>query len=323
MKRNSPPTKACIYLDQFAISDMVKATNDTIWFEIKEALEEAYRRDKVFCPASYEYFIESAQATFERGKSFEYFVDQISDGYSFKTEFEVTSQLISSYIRKNSVTQNTYLQTYPAGILSNTKKHNKLEEANKAHKSLIKKATAPVNELRKVTNAQKIEQKNKQQMISSMKIIKTFSFLARLEQVKKTGILKPVNDKIGIKSIPNWADVIIKRLLEVHNFSKKELGKLIVEVKNHNFDNIPSLDIRNTLEVALAIDSKKETSGDQMDISRIATGLPISEILLTDKKRKSELIEFGLDKKYGTKIFSGTKQDLPALRTTLVELCEK
>ena len=43
---------------------------------------------------------------------------------------------------------------------------------------------------------------------------------------------------------------------------------------------------------------------------RIINGLPISDIFLTDKKRKNEILEYELDVKYGTKIYSGVKQDL-------------
>jgi hypothetical protein len=43
---------------------------------------------------------------------------------------------------------------------------------------------------------------------------------------------------------------------------------------------------------------------------RISTGLPISDIFLTDKKRKNEIVISGLDKKYKTKVYSGTKEDL-------------
>ena len=46
---------------------------------------------------------------------------------------------------------------------------------------------------------------------------------------------------------------------------------------------------------------------------RIVNGLPISDIFLTDKKRKSEILELGLDVKYKTKVYSGRQEDLMSL----------
>ena len=53
---------------------------------------------------------------------------------------------------------------------------------------------------------------------------------------------------------------------------------------------------------------------------RIASGLPISDILLTDKQRKNEIVELGLHEKYCTKIYNGTKRDLEELIFELEKL---
>lgn len=60
----------------------------------------------------------------------------------------------------------------------------------------------------------------------------------------------------------------------------------------------------------MSVYNKKEITSDHIDIGRICTALPISTILMTDKKRKNEILELKLDKKYSTKIFSGTDEDL-------------
>jgi hypothetical protein len=42
--------------------------------------------------------------------------------------------------------------------------------------------------------------------------------------------------------------------------------------------------------------------------------------LLTDKQRKRELLELGLDVKYGTLVFDGTKKDLEKLILKLQQI---
>ena len=77
--------------------------------------------------------------------------------------------------------------------------------------------------------------------------------------------------------------------------------------------NIPTLDIRTSLSALISVQNKKETVNDQVDIMRISSGLPLSDILFTDSARKKEIEELELDKKYKTLVFSGKKEDLDNL----------
>jgi hypothetical protein len=114
-------------------------------------------------------------------------------------------------------------------------------------------------------------------------------------------------------NVPHWIDQLIFQLTTKHRITKKETKFLISELEKNGFDNIPTLDIRTSLSAIISVYNKKETVNDQIDIMRISSGLPISDVLLTDSQRKKEIVESGLHEKYKTKIYSGTKSDLEEL----------
>jgi hypothetical protein len=109
--------------------------------------------------------------------------------------------------------------------------------------------------------------------------------------------------------VPHWSDLLIHQLTNTHKLKAKEINSLIIHIEKYGFNKIPTLDIRFTLSALISVFNKKETVNDQIDIIRIALGLPVSDILLTDKKRKSELLLSGLDKKYNCEIYCGSLYD--------------
>ncbi len=310
MTKKSTHKKICIYLDQFAVSDMIESIDGSLWFEIKKELLIGYEKDILFCPLSSEHFIETSQKSIENAKTHDLFFNQLSNGYCIKSELFITSQLISSRIRKNKTTIKTYMYENVNGILDNEQNYNEFDRANHEFRSLISKSTGNLNSIRKETNTQKILSDTKKTLLKALKVQQSLKFINRLKELKeKKGIIIK-GDKIGDKEIPNWIDLVIDQLLKRHKFTEKEIIKLVREFKTYGFENIPTLDIRSTIESYMSLYSKQENSNDHIDIMRIATGLPIADILLTDKKRKAELIESKLSMKYHTKIFSGVESDL-------------
>lgn len=177
-------------------------------------------------------------------------------------------------------------------------------------RDLLIDAGNDINKLRQATNSQKIDPKTKFSMYSAIKSIQPKYFIKRLQDLKTQDQITIQGDKIGNKMIPHWVDLTIEQLLKKHKFTRLEIDKLIFELEKNRFENIPTLDIKMSLLALMSVYSKKETPGDHIDLMRIATGLPIADILFTDKKRKNEILELELDKKYKTKVFSGTKKDL-------------
>lgn len=53
-----------------------------------------------------------------------------------------------------------------------------------------------------------------------------------------------------------------------------------------------------------------------------STGLPSSDILFTDKRRKNEVITLKLDEKYNCKVFSGIEKDLEEFKAMLQIIIE-
>lgn len=318
MGRKDSIQKNCIYLDQFAISDMIESKEGTLWFEIRKALESGHTNGLLFCPLSPEHFLETSQKSIDNAKVHNSFLYRLSDGFSLKSELFITSQLISSRIRNNNITIKTYMYDNVLDVFANESNYQSIDKLNKEFKYLISNATSTTNSIKKITNNQKIVPKEKESLINAVKTLPRQKFIVRLKELITHKNIVIRGDKIGEKEVPNWIDLIIDQLLKKHKFSKPEIEKLIVEFETCGFEYIPTLNIRTTLSAYSSIYSKQEFSNDHVDFMRIATGLPISDILLTDKKRKAELVESKLPEKYKTKVFSGVEKDLESL---LKEIC--
>ncbi len=292
---------------------MVELETESNWEEIKKLLIELKENDKIFCPLSPEHYLETSQKDIEKARIHDEFLNNLSNGFSFKPELFITSQLISSKIRKNNITLKTYLYENVNNVFSKEENYKTFKKSNEKLAELLTEATSGINQIRTIVPNQNIEPKTKRTMIKAMNSLRANSFIQRLEELLKNDNIIIRGDQIGKTEVPNWIDLIIDQLLKKHKFKKKEVIKLIAEFKANGFSNIPTLNISTTLQSYMSIYSKKEHSNDHIDLMRISTGLPISDILLTDKKRKAELIESELGKKYKTKIFAGTKSDLEEL----------
>lgn len=312
--------KICIYLDQFAISDMVEMETKLEWSKIKKLLIELKDKNKIFCPLSHEHYIETSQNDIERAIRYDKFLSRLSDGYSFKPELFITSQLISSRVRNNNVTLKTYLYENVSDVFRKEENYKRLKESGQKLAGLLKEANSNLNQFRTQISNQNIDLKSKTIMIKAMNSLRVKGFIQRLEDLLLNDNIVIRGEHIGEMEVPNWIDLIIDQLLKRHRFNKKEVISLISEFKKNGFSNIPTLNISTTLLSYMAIYSKKERSNDHIDIMRISTGLPISQILLTDKKRKAELIESELGNRYKTKVFSGTRSDLNELFSELKKM---
>lgn len=64
----------------------------------------------------------------------------------------------------------------------------------------------------------------------------------------------------------------------------------------------------------------KEKANDDIDWERISSGIFISNIMLIDKRQKYALQSMGIDKKYGTILYSDTEDNLTAFKDRLEQL---
>lgn len=314
MKQNSDKNNLIIiYLDQFASSGIFES-NLIEWTKIKELIIEGFNNNQLICPLSAEHYIETSQKQQDKAVFLDNEFYKVSGGYAFKSEIFITSQLVISLIRKNNVTLKTYMyDKIYENILSNEKNLMRLDERKKLLNYMIEEATFAANEIRKIERAKKYDITINEKMVNVHKTITITELVNRLNNLLEDGYIYIRGVHFSSGNVPNWIDQIIFQLTKKHNITKKETKLLIKELMRNGFNNIPTLDIRTSLSALISAQNKKETVNDQIDIMRISIGLPFCDILFTDSTRKREIEELELDKKYGTLVFSGKKDDLDNL----------
>jgi hypothetical protein len=316
LRKLDPNNKICIYLDQFVISDIIDGKNP-LWNEIKEHLEIKHSKGKIYCPLSVEHILETVKKELNGAIKHDFYCRKLSDNYVLKTEPFLTSQLISSLIRKNKFTLNTFLETEKLKsieeIYSQINKNNEIFDESVTYK------LSSQNSLRRILNPRKIN-KSELQFMNSIKTIEVGNFISRLREYQKDKSLKIRPDDYGKHQFPNWIDQILFQLTNKHKFKEKQFKQLLIELERNGFDRIPTLNTKFSLGAYLAVKNKQENTGDHIDIIRISSYLFSSDIFFTDKKRKYEICDLGLDKKYNTKVYSGVKTDLIEVINLLKEV---
>lgn len=306
MKKLNNKNKCCVYLDQFVISDIIEAKNP-LWIEIKSLLELNYNKGLIYCPLSAEHFLETIRKNIVDARIHNDYFREISDGYILKSEPFLTAQIISSLIRKNNKTLNTFLSQ--ANIKDIEKFYKDLNIHNDKFRTGMGSLLSDQNSLRKILY-NKSDKKTEVQFLNVIKQLEVEKFKNRLEEYLKNGSIILRGDNFGDSLISNWIDQLLFQLTNKHKFKEEELKSFLEELKTRGFDRIPTLNIRFLLEAYLAVKNKQENVGDYIDISRISNYLFSTDIFFTDKKRKYEICELGLDKKYNTLVLSGVENDL-------------
>lgn len=286
---------------------------NSIWKSIRDKILELHSKNLIFCPISLEHYIETAGKDFEHFKRNHNFLYSICSGYIIKPEIFITAQLISSRIRNNNVTFKTFLQEdYPE--LDNLESaYQKLNQTKSGYNSLLTDSLEELNSFRNTQGTARFDNNLKDSLMNATLNISRNNFIERLKEVQQKKSIMIRGQKFGNQEVPNWIDQIIYQLLNKHKFKENEVVKLIAEFETNGFDNISVLDVRFKINSILSVYNKKEITSDHIDIGRICTALPISTILMTDKKRKNEILELKLNEKYSTKIISGTEDDLNSL----------
>lgn len=306
MRKLNIKNKLCIYLDQYVVSNLISCPN-SIWVTIREQLENKHTSNKIYCPLSTAHFIETVKKTIDNAKTHDEYFRTLSDNLLFKDEPFLTAQLISSLIRKYNNTTKTYLEYIE---LRNIESFYKvLNEKNRIFENSVNSAVDLSNQIRRVSVA-KIEKELEYTLFNTIKTNTVQNFVARLREYLEKGEMRIRPDIIGTYSFPNWIDQLLYQLTVRHKFDKKLFSLLLSELETNGFNNIQTLNTKFSLYAHIAVKQKQESVSDHIDVMRISNGLIISDVLFTDKRRKHEIQELNLDKKYNTKIFSGVENDL-------------
>lgn len=298
--------KLCIYLDQFAISNIESSVSGTLWYQIRCKLQILYAEGKIYCPLSCEHILEASNRDRMHAINQNLFFEELSDGYIFRPEEIIASYEIAMYIRQKQIKKfkDGYLLKHVDDIFSRNKIYDKAHNIYNLYKTNMQAQYEWLNDLRSVSrSSSNIRKEEKKIFISAMNMISVNKFITYLEALYDR---KYIQCDESLKSF----DIICYNLINKRHFSKKDIGLLIKELELNGFNNIPSLNIKTRLNIFSALDNKKRSSNDDIDISRATTAFAFSDYFFADKQRKHELVELQFDKRYGTRIFSGTECDL-------------
>ena len=145
------------------------------------------------------------------------------------------------------------------------------------------------------------------------------AYIDGLKELCRKGEVKVRGVQCGDFNIPNKVDLLLKKLCD-KRIDKRLVQKLIRELEAHGFEKIPSMNIHSSLNAEMAINGKKQTPNDEIDIDRAAIGLRISDYFFADNEKKLAIERCQLDEKYQTKVYSAKKDSVSSLITELSEL---
>jgi hypothetical protein len=114
----------------------------TKWKEIRDLLKQGFIAQKLFCPLSSEHFLESSNKTEVYRSDLNKGFLQLSNGYTFKSELEITSQLLISLIRRNNITLNTILSKFKNHGVPTDHEWKDLSNKTKDFNSMTDEATS-------------------------------------------------------------------------------------------------------------------------------------------------------------------------------------
>lgn len=302
---------ACIYLDQFAASNLLDSPPNDQWAKISKLLEELYLAGRVICPVPPEHFIESANKSRDKALILDKRFAKLANGLAFRPEAFVTAGHIISILRNKPLTQDTFCDRLKKiNTMSQTGAYDEFKSRHALFNSQVTEVTAGQNEIRKITGQKRFSPKAMEPLIKISKAREIQPFYELLDEVINKGGFVSKGVKFGAGEVIHWADYVMQILMAHHHMNIWEAIYLKDIISRTGFDRIPSLDIRTTLIANLAAEHKKETTNDHIDIMRLATGLPPADLVFTDKQRKHELEQTGLTVKYKTRVFCGTSVDL-------------
>jgi hypothetical protein len=214
------------------------------WTEIKKQLILGFKNNRLICPLSSEHFLESSQMDYQNAIQLDTEFSNLSNGYLFKSELFITSQLLISMIRKNSITKNTYLyKNVKSGILSQKDNIKQFQNAKEQLNSKMNEVTLFVNQLRDESRKTKTDTDTTKLLINAHKALNVKHFIDRLEDLiqKKNIVIRGVHFESG--DVPHWIDLIIHQLTNTHRMNLNEIKTMVLHIKKHGFNRIPTLDI--------------------------------------------------------------------------------
>jgi hypothetical protein len=259
MKGYFGPGVTCIYLDQFAASNILDQSRSELWQKIAELLIEKHQRGRLICPVPTEHFPESASKTKPNALAMDKRFHELGNGLAFKHEAVVTANHIISVIRHVSVNKDTYCDELR---YTETLNEDGAFESFKITHSLlgsqVTEAAATQNELRKILSNKRFPKSVMEPMFQAIKMMQVRPFSDRLNELLRTGQIISRGVKFSTGEVIDWVDLVLLILLFEHKMTFQEGVQLRDLIDRTGFDQIPSLDIRITLTANLTVEHKKK-----------------------------------------------------------------
>lgn len=310
----------CIYLDQFAATNICDQPSSTLWSEISTLLFRAKSRGTIICPFSTESFMESSKKNIEGAQRLEKGSFILSDGWMYRHPLEVISKGISNTIRKKTGAKGVYFQQYKEGVFQHQTNYWKLKAQKDMFDNLIEKGTKAPNELRSMLRDKVPKKMVRQGLFKALYAIEVRKFTDRVDELLRSGAIVVGGEDFKEAPVPNIVDMILLKLHNNHKFTPIEFLKLKKHLEFYGLRKIPQYDIFVKLRVYFSINQIKETSNDYIDMLRVASALPTADYVFLDTAMKHKVKALGLGKRFKVKLYSGKKQDLISFRDELKDI---
>ena len=305
-----PLDKKIIYLDQFALSEMLKSidpsvtkkrTPDPIWRTLFKKLEQLSRKQLLVCPKSDYHTIESLPTTFY--PKLKTLIEYLSWHVSFDRSNSIKARQIERHaklwikekgdkeptIKRNGAFKSKINYWHISNNLKINTSPNPLEIA-----AIQRRRAKNETEIAFLYNAWRSESKNKDQWFKET--VKAFGYYT----LHRPWPLFEVDFK---KSVEN---VFLKE-----GVSQDHVEEKVIEYFNSpQLENLPFLKISALLLAAMARrvagGQKKKSPSIFVDFDMIATFLPYCDAMIIDKACHSFFEEKAFQEisKYGTQLFS-------------------
>ncbi len=302
---------SCVYLDQFAVSNIANEQIDDQWQKIYQLLNAGVEKRKIICPISFEHYIETARRPIEKAIVQDQTFKALSFGWSFLTEPFVACWQILTLIRKLKPSKHHYIEKRKHNAINQCNNYQELNNLNSNFNEIIADGSEMVNRVRQLCrDGKKGDKKLLNQLVNIIKQKTSEELIVRIQKLLKDGQYRTDPLTIAGQSIPHWADVILATLTRKHRIKNNELVELLKILNNGSVEKIPALNIRSSLSALSAYKQMQETANDQIDIMRISGALPLADMMVIDRSKKAALDELGLPENYQTQIYSGQSTEL-------------
>ena len=309
----------CIYLDQFAASNLLDEPSNSHWRKVSDLLAEKFKNGRIICPVPGEHFLESANKNRASALAMDRRFAEVARGFAFQPIVNITANCIISLLRGTALNRASFFAPLKNhDTMSKIGAYEKFKSTHNLFNSQITEVTGGQNEIRKLTRQKKFSPAEMAPLLAAVKDREIKPFYDLLIELINKGSFISKGVQFTSGEIIHWADYVMQVLLVHHKMNFWETVFLRDILNRTGFDRIGPLDIRVTLTAHLAGEHKKEDVNDHIDIIRLSSGLLPCDLLFTDKQRKFELLQTGLAAKYNTRIFSGTDDDLEAFYEVLL-----